>query len=92
MAAQTKERILYMQANHVRGVIHGRTIELVSDPGLADGAEVEVTLVPATTLPSGDGWSRAAGALADEWTAEDDAILESIQQERLRSINRPLPS
>lgn len=81
-----------MHVNHLRGIIHGKTVKLASDPGLADGVEVEVTLVPTSAPLPGNGWDRAAGALADDWTPEDDAILESIQQERARSFNRPLPS
>ena len=31
---------------HVQGIIHGTTIELKENPGLADGVEIEVTLLP----------------------------------------------
>ena len=34
----------------IQGVIHGKSIELHEEPGLADGQRVEVTLRPVTTL------------------------------------------
>jgi hypothetical protein len=68
-------------AKHVRGVIHGRTIELAEDPGVADGQEVEMTI---KTLPIprpwGEGILRTAGALADD--PEWDVIMEQIYQDR----------
>ena len=69
----------------VQGVIHGRTIELSEDPGVADGQQVEITIraVP-TPRPWGEGLRRCAGAFAADWTEEDDRILEEIQQERKR--------
>lgn len=76
-----------------RGVIHGKTIELTNDPGLSDGQEVEVILRPATESVSGcEGLRRAAGALADSWQPEDDAILDKLQQDRLRSGGREFRS
>ncbi len=69
----------------VQGVIHGRTIELSEDPGVADGQQVEITI---KTLPTprswGEGLRRCAGAFASDWTEEDDRILEEIHQERKR--------
>jgi hypothetical protein len=69
----------------VQGVIHGKTIELAEDPGVADGQQVEITIktVP-TPRPWGEGLRRCAGAFAAEWTDEDDRILEEIHQERKR--------
>lgn len=65
----------------IRGIIHGRTIELSEDPGVADGQEVEVQVKvrpPATEW--GAGILRTAGALADDphW----DAIMDQVQQAR----------
>jgi hypothetical protein len=79
--------------NNLRGVVHGKMIQLSNDPGLADGQEVEVTLRTAS-LPAawGEGLHRAAGALADTWCDNDDAILDQLQQDRLRSSGRELPS
>ena len=63
--------------------MHGRTIELSEDPGLAEGQEVEVSVrtVPATeSRQPGEGLLGTEGALADDpyW----DDIMEEIYQER----------
>jgi hypothetical protein len=69
----------------LQGVIHGKTIELTEDPGVADGQPVEITLktIP-TPRPWGEGLRRCAGAFAGDWTEEDDCILDQIHQERKR--------
>ncbi|MHB1560951.1 MAG: hypothetical protein ACYC61_26145, partial [Isosphaeraceae bacterium] len=74
------------------GVIHGRTIELAEDPGITEGQEVEITirLIPPARR-WGDGLRRCAGALAGEWTADDDRILEEIHREREQDTRRDLP-
>jgi hypothetical protein len=76
----------------MRGKVRGTTIELDEDPGVADGQEVEITIktVPARR-PWGEGLRRCAGALADEWTEEDDRILEEIHQERKRDTRKDIP-
>ena len=65
----------------IYGKVHGRTIELDEDPGVAEGQQVEITIksMPAKK-PWGEGLRRCAGALADEWTEEDDRILEEIHE------------
>ena len=75
----------------MHGKIHGRTIELDEDPGVAEGQQVEITIrtVPATKT-WGEGLRRCAGALADEWTDEDDRILEEIHQDRKRDTRREI--
>ena len=76
----------------LHGVVHGKTIELADDPGIADGQSVEVVVRPAKAdKPWGDGIRSSAGALADDWTEEDDRILEEIYQDRKRSASRDLP-
>jgi hypothetical protein len=74
----------------VHGKVHGKTIELDEDLGLADGQEVEVQVkaVPSTRT-WGEGLRRSAGALADDpyW----DAIMEEIYQARKRDTRRELP-
>ncbi len=74
------------------GKVHGRTIELDEDLGVPEGQEVElqVKLVPAPK-PWGDGLRRCAGILANEWTDEDERILEEIYRERKRDIRREIP-
>jgi len=77
----------------LRGVVHGRTIELEHDPGLEDGRKVELIL-RAKELPGPPpGWqagrpSVTAGLLADSWTEEDDRILEEIYRDRKRETRR----
>jgi hypothetical protein len=71
----------------MHGVVHGKTIELSEDPGVADGQEVEVQVL---VKPSGNEWGagvlRTAGALADDphW----DAIMDQVQQVR-KARRRP---
>jgi hypothetical protein len=69
----------------MQGKVHGRTIELDEDPGVAEGEQVEITI---RTVPAkrtwGEGLRRCAGALADEWTEDDDRILEEIHHDRKR--------
>ncbi|HVX59397.1 MAG TPA: hypothetical protein VHC19_02310 [Pirellulales bacterium] len=75
----------------IHGIVHGRTIELSEDPGVADGAEVEVVVKAAPPAKTwGDGIRRSAGALADSWTEEDDQILQQIHFDRSRE-NRDIP-
>ncbi len=67
----------------VHGVIHGKTIELTEDPGVADGQEVRVALTVVQPGKSwGDGIRRSAGGWADY--PELDAVMERIQQDRKR--------
>ena len=76
----------------LHGKINGRTIELSEDLGLAPGEEVEVQV---RTMPKtqnwGEGLKRCAGALANDWTEEDDRILEEIHQDRKRPSRREIP-
>ena len=76
----------------VHGVVHGKTIELTEELGVADGQQVEldVRLVP-VARQWGDGLRRCAGALAGEWTEEDDRILAEIHEDRKRDVRRELP-
>jgi len=76
----------------IHGRIHGKTIELDEDLGIADGAEVEVIVKPAKPRrPWGEGIRSSAGAMADSWTEEDDRILKEIQEDRKRASRRGLP-
>jgi hypothetical protein len=81
------------------GKVHGKTIELDEDLGVAEGQEVEVqvrVISPKKRLPGPPpGWEpgskrTAAGLLADSWTEEDDRILEEIHQDRKRGRSRGL--
>ena len=70
----------------LRGVVHGRTIELESESGIEDGRRVEV-IVRSKTLPGPPpGWrsggtETAAGMMAEYWTEEDDRIFEEIERD-----------
>ena len=76
----------------VHGVIHGRTIELAEDLGIAEGQRVEITIeTVATSEQWGEGLRRCAGALAKEWTEEDDRILAEIEADRHRPSSREIP-
>ena len=63
------------------GKVHGRTIELDEDPGVADGQEVEVQV---RIVPRAENWGegirRSAGGWADY--PELDAVMDKIQMER----------
>ena len=72
-----------------QGIIHGKTIELVEDLGVAEGQRVEVQVkIISTDKQWGDGLRRCAGALANEWTDEDDRILGEIYHERKQDIRK----
>ena len=67
----------------IEGVVHGRTIELLGDPGVGEGQRVQVVLSVSTSAePWGDGIRRTAGALADDpnW----DAIMAEVHAGRKR--------
>ncbi|MEI8376127.1 MAG: hypothetical protein WCJ35_25185 [Planctomycetota bacterium] len=65
----------------VHGVMHGRTIELDEDLGVAEGQKVEVQVKLFQTAPKwGEGILRSAGGWADY--PEMDAIMEKVHQNR----------
>ncbi len=69
----------------IHGKIHGRTIELDEDLGVAEGQEVEVQVtIVQPARKWGEGILRTAGALADD--PEWDSIMEQIYQDR--KLNR----
>ena len=76
----------------LRGIIRGKTIELIDEPRLPDGQEVSVTLEPlsAPTSPTSAealaALCRAAEAWADD-AEELDRYLEWNRQQRKQ--NRP---
>ena len=76
----------------LHGRVHGRTIELAEDLGLAEGQEVEVsvrTVSAAGPRQPGEGFLRTEGALADDphW----DRIMEEVYGERKNDSRRELP-
>ncbi len=65
----------------VYGVIHGKTIELDEDLGMAEGQKVEVQLKMVHPVRKwGEGILRSAGGWAKY--PEMDAIMEEIQRTR----------
>ena len=65
----------------VQGVVHGRTIQLSDDLGVAEGQQVEVQVrLVQPGRQWGEGIRRSAGGWADY--PEMDAIMETIQQDR----------
>lgn len=76
----------------VKGVVHGRTIQLEREPGLPDGQEVTVTVQPSAQaepgLPPGEGLRRSAGAWADD-PAGLDRYLDWNRQQRKRDRREP---
>jgi len=89
-----------MSGKLARGVVHGKTIELAEDLGLAEGLEVEIRVEvvsrrkPLPGPPPGwrpEGSPSAAGMLAGSWTEEDDRILDEIEQDRRHSSTREVP-
>lgn len=79
-------------AETIRGVIHGKTIELATDPCINDGQAVEVEVrIVRKAATWGEGILRSAGAMAEYWTEEDDRILEQLRKDRHHE-SRPEPS
>ena len=66
----------------VHGVMHGRTIEIDEDVGVAEGqkVEVQVKIVSMSARKPGEGFFRTEGALADDM--EWDGIMEEIYKAR----------
>lgn len=74
----------------VHGIVHGKTIEIEEELGLPDGDKVSIVIENSQSSLDkwGEGLKRCAGALVDEWTEEDDKILDDIYRSR-RSDSRP---
>lgn len=69
----------------LKGVIHGKTIELEEQAGLPDGQSVSVTLHPLQEkrLPPGEGILRSAGAWAEDADGLDRFLEWNRQQRKL---------
>jgi hypothetical protein len=76
----------------LKGVVHGRTIELEQEPGLPDGEKVSVTIEPLPVgaipprLPPGEGIRRSAGGWADDAEGLDEYLDWNREQ---RKQSRP---
>lgn len=73
----------------MKGVIHGRIIELESEPGLPEGQAITVLVqpvVPKNSQAALEALKRAAGA----WENDDPEGLEQyLEQTRQRKVCRP---
>jgi hypothetical protein len=74
-----------MNTTMLKGIIHGKIIELEQEPGLPDGQSVTVSLQPVQEQPPrlslGEGIWRSAGAWAEDGE-ELDEFLEWNRQQR----------
>ena len=71
----------------ILGRVHGKTIELNEDLGIAEGQQVEVQVkIVQPPIAWGEGIRRSAGGWADY--PEMDAVMDKIQRDR-RLERRP---
>jgi len=78
------------QSSALKGVVHGKTVELESDPGLPEGQHVTVTLLPLPLDQShipGEGLRRAFGAWAEDANALDEYLEWNRQQRKLGRLD-----
>ena len=79
-------------ATSLKGIVHGKVIELEQEPGLPDGQEVAVILQPVSggaspTSPAAlEALRRAAGAWAEDAEGLDQFLEWNRQQ---RKATRP---
>ncbi|HVC97951.1 MAG TPA: hypothetical protein VND64_30045 [Pirellulales bacterium] len=77
----------------LHGTVHGKTIELDEDLGVAEGQKVEihVRVIPPSPRKPGEGFLRTEGALAGdtEWDAIMDEIHHARKLERRSQILDP---
>jgi hypothetical protein len=70
----------------LHGRVHGKTIQLQEDPGVAEGQQVEIELkvISEPIRVQGDGFKLTEGALKDDpyW----DEIMKEIHEERKREV------
>jgi hypothetical protein len=65
----------------LKGIVHGKIIELDQEPGLLDGQEVSVVLQPlgvVQPLPPGEGILRSAGG----WDDDPEGLAEYLEWSR----------
>ena len=70
----------------LRGVVHGKTIELDQQPELPHGQQVTVILQPvaqAEELSPGEGIRRSAGAWSDDPEGLDEYLRWNRQQRKI---------
>ena len=71
----------------LKGIVHGKVIELDEDSGLPDGQPVNVTVEPVNIakkkLPPGEGIRRSAGAWSDDPEGLDEYMEWNRQQRKI---------
>lgn len=75
----------------LHGIVRGRSIDIEEDLGAMEGQAVEVKVTVTKPALAGNGLQRCAGALAQDWSPQDDQILEEIHQERKTASRREIP-
>lgn len=70
----------------IKGIAHGRTIELERDSGVPDGQAVSVVLRP--MLPRGDGLRKAFGSWRHDGEGLESFVREMYEN---RQDDRPEP-
>lgn len=71
--------------------VTGPTVTIAVPPEFqGQQVEIKVRIVPKRNEPWGEGLKRCAGILANEWTEDDDRILEEIHQDRKRVSRREI--
>jgi hypothetical protein len=73
----------------LKGVVHGKTIELEQDAGLPDGLEVAVTVRPTKQIPQ--ALLDAFGAWSDDPEGLDEYIKQVYRDRESDSRKEPLP-
>ena len=72
----------------VKGIVHGKTIELDREPGIPEGQVVSVVLRLA--LPPGEGLRRSFGAWAED-AGELGPFVEGVYRDREDDRPEPRP-
>src|SRR5262245_11293460 len=71
----------------LKGIVHGKTIELEQDPGLPGGQEVAVVVRPLEAaqwrLPPGEGIRRSAGGWGDDAEGLDEYLAWNRRQRKV---------
>lgn len=69
----------------VKGIVHGKTVELEQAPGLPDGQEVTVTLAHAGAKPCapGEGLRQSFGSWSDDAQGLDNYLNWARRQRKV---------
>lgn len=81
-----------MSTFHTIQNVTGPTVTIPVPPEFAgQQVEIEIRVMAKKKEPWGESLKRCAGILADDWTEEDDRILQEIHQDRKRPSRREIP-